>query len=193
MNGYIRSCARGLSSAWAAPGESPKLRPDCTQACVAACGLACRPACGFPEPRADLRVALRGGFCDPHPLRLLRISSLADGDFGERNGTPSELSLLRFPQAATSCFLKVSTRRRNFSRRAKAEGWRRVLVFELVPEGATKPSKSIDSGPNTLKIKAFAGVPSAFPSKVRPWDRHRDRRGRRESPERAVRHGSRVL
>lgn len=31
----------------------------CVRLRRAACGLARRPACGLPEPRADLRVALR--------------------------------------------------------------------------------------------------------------------------------------
>jgi len=72
----VLSSSRG--NAWAAPGESLNCVRTCAQACVAACGLACRSACGFPEPRvelraalreprADLRVACAAGFCGPHP------------------------------------------------------------------------------------------------------------------------------
>jgi hypothetical protein len=64
-------------SLWPRPGLRAALHgpvQTCVRVCVAACGLACRPACGLPEPRADLRAALRepraalrGRSCGPHP------------------------------------------------------------------------------------------------------------------------------
>jgi hypothetical protein len=44
-----------------------------------------------------------------------------------------------FPQAATSCSLKESRRRRNFSKRAKVDRSECVAMFELVPVCATNP------------------------------------------------------
>ena len=44
---------------WQFQGVAHGSDQACVRACVAACRLACRPACGYPEPRADLRAALR--------------------------------------------------------------------------------------------------------------------------------------
>lgn len=94
-------------------------------ACGIACGsggAACRPACGSARAR----------FCYPPPLSSpfesppSRMEELRKG-----NETPPQA--LHIP----SWRLKASRRRRNFSKRAKAEGRKVLPVFELAFPRAT--------------------------------------------------------
>ena len=70
----------------------------CVRTCVVARGLACRPACGSPGPRADLPAACAANSAAPTPLRPLRFSSLADGNFRrtERNSKAYRSDDLKF-------------------------------------------------------------------------------------------------
>jgi len=146
------------------PGESPKLRTDlhadlrgrlrnCVQICVRVPGVACGVACG--SARAARGFA-RAGFFDPHPppapfgSALSRMMESGDGT------KPA-------PQAA--CIppsrLKESTRRRNFSRRAKARGRKLWPVFESATSRATILSSRLCTKlSRTLSGDTKAGFPA---------------------------------
>jgi len=86
-NGYMRPITSPLRPS----AQACRVRVrTCMQACMAASGPARNSACGFPEPRADLRGALRGRILRPHPPSAPFGSPPSRrGTWGERNETGS--------------------------------------------------------------------------------------------------------